>query len=357
MFVYLANIALLVVLALLLLVGQRDPAKRKLFCVVATAQWVALSGLRSTSVGADTLAYKLFRFDPLLSMSWRQVFQTFWASYSGGLGQVKDPGYLIVVKLLQIVSHDYQVFLICVAVVFTVPLGMLVYRRSADPFLSFLIYSTLFYSFFAVTGIRQTIATALVVLIGYRFIEDRRPWMFALLALVAVTIHKSAVVFIPYYFMYNWRFTYKRAALAALALPAIYALRQPIVAALGGLLGYGQYTSQFVGAGAWVFASMLLLVYLASLLRAPVVLAGNAAAAGWYNALFVALALTPATFVDPNAMRVVQYYSLLLMLLVPEVVHSFKDPIERALAYIVILGLLVVLFARGNPQYMFFWQT
>lgn len=356
MTIYLINIALLFAWACLLLWNKPNEAKRKAFCIAATAQWVLLSGLRDITVGADTYSYKVFRFDPLLDTPWKDVFSAFSNSYFGTAG-IKDPGYLVVVKLLQLVTVNYQVFLFLIALMFTVPLGIFIYRRSPEPFMSFLIYSCLFSSFFAITGIRQTLATALVVLIGYQFIEQRRLLAFLAIALVAITIHKSAIVFVPFYFIAPQRTTRPRALGLLLAAGVVYVLRAPIMRFLGDAMAYEQYSEQYVGAGgAWVFTAMLVLVLGAALWRAPLLLKEHPERMGWYNAVFVALLFTPLTFVDPNAMRVVQYFSLFLMLLVPAILESFEDKHERALGYLLAFALLVALFVRTDPQYIFFWQ-
>lgn len=356
MTVYLINLALLILWAALLLGHEPDKLKRKVYCAVATLQWVLLSGLRHVSVGADTLAYKLYSFDPLLSTPWRDVISRAVGAIFGPLN-IKDPGYPVVVKALQLLTQDYQVFLILVALIFMVPLGVLIYRHSADPMMSFLIFSCLFSSFFAVTGIRQTIATALIVLIGYEFARQRRLVLFVLVALAAFTIHKSSLVFVPFYFFFGIRPTWNR-LIGILALtPAVYVFRQPLLTFFGGMLGYGQYTDQYSGAGAWVFSAMLFVVALVALWRAPLVLDTEPDATPWYFATLVAFTLTPLTFVDPNLMRIAQYYSAFLMLLVPSVLRSFHDKNERALAYVVAVSLIIFLYVRTNPQYLFFWQA
>lgn len=60
-------------------------------------------------------------------------------------------------KFFQIFSTDYQLFLVFIAIVFFVPMGILIYKYSEAPYLSYVLFSSLFYSFFAITGHRQTI--------------------------------------------------------------------------------------------------------------------------------------------------------------------------------------------------------
>lgn len=352
---YLVNIALLFAWAALLLWRTPDRQNRKLFCVFASLQWIALSGLRHVSVGADTFAYKL-HFERVLDTSWSDVLGGVWGTYFGPL-ELKDPGYAVFVKMTQVVSSDYQVYLIMIAMLFTIPLGIFIYRYSIDPLLSFLIYSSLFYSFFAITGIRQTVATALVVFIGYRLIELRRLVPFLLVVLVAFTLHKSSAVFLLFYPLSSLRLS-ARSAFALLAGAVLaFMYRLELMQFLGVLSGYEQYARQFQGAGAWVFGAMLLLVVTVALVRSAGLSREDAHVNASYNALLLALVFTPLTFVDPSAMRVVQYFSLFLMILVPSVVRSFRDPNERVLVSLVAASLLIFLFVTGNPQYLFFWQA
>jgi transmembrane protein EpsG len=74
------------------------------------------------------------------------------------------------------------------------------------------------------------------------------------------------------------------------------------------------------------------------------------------NAMYIALFLLPLTFVNPSAMRAVQYYSVFLMLLIPEIISVFKKE-ERIFGYFAVGCLLIALFIRLQPRYMFFWQT
>lgn len=121
------------------------------------------------------------------------------SDYIGG-ADIKDPGYAAVVKAFQTFSTNYQAYLVFIALLFMIPMAIWIYRNSSMPCLSFIIFSTLFYSFYAVTGIRQTIATSLVVFIGYEFIKKKKPIPFLLLMFIAFFIHKSCICFLPFVF-------------------------------------------------------------------------------------------------------------------------------------------------------------
>lgn len=325
-----------------------------MFCCIASLQWILLSGLRHISIGADTYTYKVNFFDITRYKSWGNIFGNLVnVLFKGAPG--KDPGYQVFEKLTQIFTKNYQIYLIIIAMIFTISLGIWIYKNSNEPVMSFLIYSCLFYSFFAITGHRQTIATTLVVLIGYKLIKEKKFWFFLALVFIAFTIHKSAVSFLPFYFIANIKFTKRYLLIMSTIVLAAFIFRNQIMSILGKLMGYEQYIDQFEGAGTWTFTTLLIILTVVTICRYNIMLNNNSQVKHYINALFVALFFVPLTFVDPSAMRVVQYYSIFIILLVPEIIRSFNKR-ERTIVYYVAATFLIVLFAKSNPQYLFFWQ-
>jgi hypothetical protein len=213
---------------------------RRLFCAVASVQLILLAGLRHISIGPDTYTYKVNTFDPLITTPWSALPPKLWAGLLGQRGVV-DPGFGLLVKGVQLLSVDYQVFLVVVAAAFIIPLGLLIYRYSPEPLMSFLIYSALFFNVYPQTAMRQTFALALVVLVGYGFIAERRLLPFLVLSAAAFTIHKSSICFLPFYFIAPHRYP-RRSALAVIALvPVVYAFRVQVIGLLSGLAGYASY--------------------------------------------------------------------------------------------------------------------
>jgi transmembrane protein EpsG len=321
---------------------------------LASLNWILLSGLRHISIGADTYVYKVYNFDISGNRTWDEIFNSFWVYFKGESLSV-EPGYRMFERVIQIFTSNYQVYLIVIAIVFTVSLGKWIYKNSREPLISFLLYSVLFYSFFAITGHRQTIATALVLLIGYERIKKKQLFVFLGLVVVAFTIHKSAIAFLPFYFLANKKIT-KNYLITMLAIfPVIFFLRFQLMSLLVNIVGYESYLFQYEGAGTWTFTLILLLVFGVTVWKHKTILSTNPRAIHYVNALILAVFLTPLTFINPSAMRVVQYYSLFLMLLIPDIILSFNKK-ERVIVYYVATGLLLLLFIRNNPSYLFFWQ-
>ena len=180
----------------MLLRDREDLKKKKIFCIIVAAQWVLISGLRHWSVGADTEAYSR-SFEFVKRTSWGTLFENCRTYLFEGATQ-KDPGYNLLVKVFQVFSGDYQAWLFFIALLFTGLMAWWIYKNSELPEISFLVYSTVFYAFFGITGHRQTIATALVFFVGFELIKKKKYVWYALIAFLAFMIHKSSVVFIVY---------------------------------------------------------------------------------------------------------------------------------------------------------------
>jgi hypothetical protein len=357
----------LIVIALILFLGlhfsrkrDRDSAlNRKKYISIICFILILQSGLRNVAVGADTYQYFLY-FKDSLSRSWQEVFQIVIDYYSYGIG--KDPGFSVFEKLVSSATGEYQLFLMVIAILFFIALGNFIYQnttRLTDIILAFVIYSVLFYSFFSITGHRQTIATA-AALYGFELIKRRRLIPFVVLILVASTIHKSVLLFIPFYFIAQISKPRLFFRSILILFPVIMVFRNSISTYLKFLGGYDEY-GVYEAAGTATFTTIFVLISIVALLRSKIILQNNKKAQQYYNAFAIALLFIPLTWVNPSAMRVVQYFSIFMLLFIPEIIFSFRaisPRIKKDLTVFTII-VLIALFLKSNwniASYKFFWQ-
>ena len=312
------------------------------------------------AVGEDTYGYS-FTFIETSKSSWKSVFQSFFDYYQTGEG--KDPGYNIFQKVVQLLSNDYQVFLFIVALIFFFALGNFIYKNTTrlnDAILAFVIYSVLFYSFYSITGIRQTIATAFT-LYSYEFIKKKKIIPFLILVLLASTIHKSALIFIPLYFIAQINKTKYFYNIILVLFPLFMVYKEDLAGLLKVIGGYEEYTS-YEGAGTFTFTAIFLLMSIVALIRSKIILKNNYNAQHFYNAFALALLFLPLSWINPSALRVVMYFSIFMLLFIPEIIHSFltiSKKIKTDLTIVTVI-LLIALFFKSNmsneKRYGFFWE-
>ena len=277
--IYLVNITLLTVIALFLRFRGNDLFRNNAnrgafwFCSLAAFFWIAISGFRHEYVGSDTVSYHQ-SYTLTFYTSWSSLFQQFVDIYINHLPG-KDAGYALFEKFTQVFIYNYQSYLVLIAIIFTVPMARFIYRYSADVYVSFLIYSILFFAFFALTGHRQTIATASVVFFGYQLILKRKLFWLIAVSLIAATIHKSALIFLPFYFLYN--FPIKRLHISAILFiifPLLLLFSGPYSQFFKTFFGYETY-GVYESAGTLPFTIIMLSVGFMTLWRLPIILERN----------------------------------------------------------------------------------
>lgn len=334
---------------------------RKKYIWVITLLLILQSGLRHVAVGADTYQYSLV-FERVKSLSWAEIFSSVTAYYDFGEG--KDPGYLVFQKIFQYISGDYQVYLFFVAILFFSALGYFIYkntRRVSDVLFAFVLYSTLFYAMFSITGIRQTLATA-AALWGYELIKRKKLLSFLLLILLASTIHKSVLIFIPLYFIRSPKALKYLLICFAMLLPLMFAFSGTIAVFFQSMddtyaaYGYMENLKPYN----YVILNMLIffmgmLTYKASQ-QQTIYLDTRF----WYAALLLATFFTTQVFAIHGFMRVIYYFSIFNLLLIPHMItllaRKWKLSHRQLMTWAIIVLLALYLRGASGSEYKFFWQ-
>lgn len=337
---------------------QQQGRARKRYVIFIMFFLILQSGLRNLAVGSDTLAY-YHMFDSVMNSSWEKI----WNDIS--LQNGHDFGYTILCKLFSVVCPSYRIFLIAVALLFFVAIGRLMYRylnSNTEILVSVALYECLYYGFFSITGLRQTVATAVLLYALPFVLSDSQRFKnivkFLICLFVASTIHKSAFLFAPFCILPYIR----RNRIVFFLSFALFVPMFSVGNAFAGFLvgtdfeQYAHYMQQSETTGAvfftWYIVFLSVLVFLK--LR-------NINSYSKYNYVFtsaiaVSLLLSPLLALDPNNQRIVQYYSIFGILVLPQVCRAYSGlNNSKILYYIVFSVLFFYMISRVSP-YAFFWQ-
>ena len=220
--------------------------------------------------------------------------------------------------------------------------------------MSFIIYSSLFFSFFAVTGHRQTLVTALVVFYGYHFLKERKPIPFFILCFVSFFIHKSILIYATFYFFANKKFTFRYLSVFAGASAAILLLGRRIYGRLIDMMSYDDY-DVYVNTPYSYILFILIVAAVAFFFYNEIKQERPDDYLILYNALLFTLLFTLLTAREQTFMRVQQYYALFLMALIPEIVKALEKRV-RIIPYVVISVVFIYRLYSSHQPYLFFWQ-
>lgn len=169
---------------------RHQHSKRTIILLVLTVIPLIFTAGFRYKIGADFTAY--YRVD--------KVFK---ANFWEALIALDEPGLALLRDIVHIFSHDGAAYIFTFSL-FTVLLSCIVLLRQTDDYL----FTMLLYIFCgcwhgSFNGVRQYLA-ATVILLGTRYIQERKLIKYAITVFIAFLFHKSAIVMIvPFFVMRN----------------------------------------------------------------------------------------------------------------------------------------------------------
>lgn len=364
------NIKLLLYIVIILLgviLGSRNGRpdnNRKWYVIIIISLLVLESSLRNVYVGKDTIYY-FSSFNNSLSMLWGDAFASFRTAYLEGEG--KDPGFTIFMKIIQLFTHDFNVFLFFCALPFFIPLGVILFRYSSNIIqlvFAFTLYVSLFH-IVALSGIRQQIATGFCFM-AFLQLDKENNWKALLLIVLGAAIHISALIFaiVPLIKMFSPRLIKALHLASFVTIPFVIIDAAPIMLLLASFLandyysGYG--SSESIGNTSYY--TYIILMELISLFCCISIRLADLSGDKHKKLLYVMLPMltmtVPLISLSGAMIRVGQYFTLYLMLLVPMAIESISRGDGRKFLYFGMIAALIIMTLRsGNFAYYFFWQS
>lgn len=188
MFLYNLLITLIYLGIFIHIFAHKYSLEKKLYCIISTLI-VGMIGLRHETLGTDTYNYLQYFLNPD-SMT----------TYYGYGGQVLEPMYELVNRVVGLFTSDKYVYLFVSAVMSLVPVMLLIWKYSKNPFLSLFLFvsfsvgMSLFFLSFSM--VRQFMAIGFWALVVDRYMENNRQFNKSIWILIIcmVLTHKSSAM-------------------------------------------------------------------------------------------------------------------------------------------------------------------
>ena len=309
------------------------------------------SSLRHFGVGSDTYAYYL-DFENVKLMSWLEILYNFKEVYIDGIG--KDAGYPLLEKCFQILCPSFRIFLIFVAAIFFYALSS-VFKKYlhtyTDVLMAVAIYLMLFYSFFSITGIRQTLAVALSM-IAFIALLDKKWLKFIVLIFIAFFIHKSAGILLIFPLVI---YTFKPQRVAFVS----------IILFLASVVFRSRLVEMFREAAEYeVYETGLPIKLMAFLFIMSVMVFYTLYKRGFSNEIqkvvklsFIAFMWIPLLGWDSLFMREILYFSIYFVILIPICFKQlFVECQTKSLFVLAFVLFCLAVFLKTTGDYKFFWM-
>lgn len=162
-----------------------EKVEYKVLSLLIFAVFFIIGGLRF-EVGADWEAYKYF-FDDISQFS--EIFN-----------QRYEPLYTTIVLILKSIYNNYSFFIF---IVFFLAFGLkykVINFFSPNIFISLIVYLYTVFLIYDINGLRQGLALALTFY-SLKYVNEKKLLFFLLLTVLACFFHKSAIIFLPFYWL------------------------------------------------------------------------------------------------------------------------------------------------------------
>ena len=322
---------------------------KKVFISLITTQLILVLAFRNYSVGVDIAGYiNYFKYIlPFYDLNQLMEFR-------------QEIGYTMFVQFIGMFTNNEQIFLTIIAVFSIAPVGIFIYKYSKMPFLSFALYISMNYYSFVFSGLRQAIAYA-VVFSSYGFIINKQLFKFVLCVVFASLFHKSALIFLPAYFLAKLKIN-KFTILGMIIFDGIiFLFRKAIFLVLANTF-YDAY--ELVESSAFTMMFLCLLIVMCGLPFYKRVISVSESNSILYIFIIIGVSLMIFASMGTNVMRVAEYYYMFVIIFIPEVMNAIRNkPIVILSGYILMILMFVVylwfLYHDGFSivPYKFFWEV
>ena len=331
---------------------------KKYYCVFIALQLLCVIGLRDIGVGLyDTELSYVPAFYSIINMTMSEVLVRF----------AKDPFFFFITKIFTYVCKDVHCWLTFLAIPFVVASSRLIYRYSAQPWLSFLLLLALNFYTVNFTLLRNGIAFAFLIF-SYDFIVKKKLSYFILTVLIASLFHVTALVFLIAYPLSNLKIDRRQPVLLIVSLVACLFYRHVFFDRIFSILMYFSDNNRFLAyskrglyfnLSSFYVALCILcfcLIFYKKLIKKDI----NSIC--MYNFSFINASMLCFTLLIGEIYRVAMFFGVYSIILIPNSLSTIENKNLRFFLTIgvslvfILFFLFVTLNNAGALPYYFFWD-
>lgn len=305
----------------------------------------------ATIIFSRTFAF--LSFMPLtFVMAVRYYVGTDYGSYYSffySMPEYVESGYRLLNNVLNIFFDDPQSIFIVSAVIICGCYFYLIYKESASPVYSILLFVLCKDYFIAMNGMRQYLATAIMIL-ALPYIKEKKIIKSLIFLIIAFLFHKSIIIFVPLYILYIIEIP---PLVSGFAIIATYFLSYAIRGFVFPILArFGFYNNYFTGTYAnttenfsWTYTLIFLCFFILLAYEYKEVKQCNELKL-LYSGIVLALFITSLSAVMPtNFTRLTWHMNSLIVIYTPLAIKKLDLKISKTSVSNVIGGVILVAYA------------
>lgn len=275
---------------------------------------------------------------------------------------IDDNGYYLLNKIVYMFSNDFWLFkAILYFITFTL-FSYVIYKKSRYPAISYLLYIAFGFIGLNFCILRQAIAIS-ICFYSFRFIKEKRPFIFIIVVTIAITFHKTAIFYLFLYPLANGFYENVSRLKKLIFIGCAF-----MIARFGLPIMYQFYKTDYsdmaiAGTGLnLLILDLLLILGLGFLIKnhyKDKTDKNNLTVE--YNALFVTIYTQIIAIFFALFNRITMYFSIMLTIVVPNLIAQFKKKNWLLLVVICICTLLYAVILISNDSdtipYLSIWDS
>lgn len=325
----------------------------KKYLTLCCIELIVLAGLRGYTIGADTATY-LAAIDYYDDFSFQELIHA----------ELVYPfdfefGYFLLTKLSIILGLGKTGFLFLIAILVYIPVFLTIKNHSPMPYISIVCYFAFGFFTYSLGIFRQMLAIS-ILLLGWNYVEERRLGRYLLLVFLATSMHSTAIIGILFYILYGMKWERFVPWLVPTEVVLFLFGRMIVLLVIrllpkyAGFIG-GTYDLQ---GGSYLMLFFLNLILFASILTKSGENDQNERMT--ITALICAVCLQCVGYSMTIVGRSVSYFSIYMMLAIPNIVCNIGDKRKHLWGFWVLIVLFAFVYSHfdGNkfvvPYYTVF---
>lgn len=329
MIIYIINYLLLIFFMFVYLRHNNKKNLKKVVFLISITNLVLIQGLRHPLLGKDMPIYWVY-YSRQLSHS---IFDLSFSDF--------ELFFKLMTKIISSITRNKQVYLLVISILSNVPISMIIYKKSKNPLMSVLLFLSFGFYNFNFSGLRQAIAFALTFY-SVTYIINKNFVKYIITIIFASLFHMSALVFLPAYFLNNFKITKFKIILLIVIYIIIYIFKIQIYNFINSIF-YEEYGIVFSNSYLWMI--MCLLILAICLISYKKICDDNKSIL--YNLVIIGSAIMLLSPIANNIMRIANYYYMFIILLIPEAISHIKNIKNRLL-----LNICTTVFATSLYVYL-----
>lgn len=345
MFIYIFNLVTILIASVVNKIYKNRLLN--LFLFLLFLQLYLFVALRSVNVGADTISYLNFYENsysfPLTNLTYARY----------------ETGFLFITNALSVLQNP-QVYIASLALIPYIFFYTFIKKESKSPLLSLLLFICLGFYTNSFNLMRQFFAMG-IILVSYRELKNSNLIKFTCLIVLASLFHVTALIFLPIYFIKDKKITPLYLLIASLGAIGLALLADSVLSFLLNQFSAIEYTID--ANGGWNQFLLLVTIFFGSLYFQKKAIRVNPNNTILYNILAVGIFVQVLALNFSLFARVTNYFSMFLIVFIPEMLDFIPDKYIRALLRWLTIILVIIMYlmvletdVSSILPYEFYWE-